>query len=69
MNDGIEAEVLSILHVVGEHFDHLFQLELPGPAELQQKVVSVPWVVGDVIARYPFFHLVQNFLLFCGEVI
>ena len=66
---GIKTEIFSVLHVVCKHFDHLWQFKFPSPAELEQKVVSVPWIMRDVIALNPFLHLIQHFLLLSGKVV
>ena len=65
----IEVISLPIRHVVGEHFNNLCQLELPSSAELEQEIVLVPWIVGDLIDSDPLLELIQHFLLLWGHVV
>ena len=65
----IEVISLPVRHVVGEHFNNLCQLELPSSAELEQEIVLMPWIVGDLIDSDPLLELIQHFLLLWGHVV
>ena len=62
-DDVVEIIVSPILHVVGEHLDHLFQIKLPRSAKLQEEVVLVPWVLSHLVGHDPSFEVVKTLLL------
>jgi hypothetical protein len=64
-DDVVKIIVFSICHVVCEHLNNLWQIEFSSSAELEQKVVEMPWVLGNLIDFNPLFELIQTLLLRC----
>jgi hypothetical protein len=61
--DSVESVYVSVLLVIGEHFNHGFKVELPGPAEPKQEGIVVPGVMVYVVDFNPLLELLEDFLL------
>ena len=66
--DIVEVVLLSIVHVVGEHFFHFFQIKLPGSAELQKEIILVPWVFSHIILCDPSLEIIEALLLMNAHI-